>query len=300
MLKVVYPLDGYGCPANQTFAYGCVSPGWALTLNRQAVKPISPQGFFSVVIPLTDGLNTLHFVATSPNGLEQGEQTLTVIGPNKAFKPTLPSKPTTPLLEQSPRAWHRRIEDLRMVLDAGHGGSELGTIAPTGVPEKDLNLRVALAIEEALKQAGLTHVFLTRREDRDVSLQAREVFVEESKAHLSLSIHHNALPDDATPWKHEGTSVHYYHPYAQPLAQLFLETLITSTGQPNDGVIHSSFAMTRLPHTPGLLLELGYTTHPNDAERILAPDFPQRVAAGIVSTVIAAPIEFLGQAVEIK
>jgi N-acetylmuramoyl-L-alanine amidase len=284
-LQVVYPLDGYACPATQTFAYGSVPQGWTLTLNGNTVEPLSLHGFFSVVIPLVEGENLLHFVAMSPSDHTQSKA-ITVIGPKQDFKPVPPNKPTAPLLEQSPVTWPKRWNDLRIVLDAGHGGSELGTIAPNGLPEKDLNLTMTLAIEAALKQAGLTHVFLTRQEDREVSLQARNAFVEQAKAHLSLSIHHNALPDHANPWEHEGTSVHYYHPYALLLAQLCLETLTHRNGQPNDGTIHSSFVMTRLPHTPGLLLELGYTTHPQDAERILAPDFASRVADGIVAALI--------------
>src|SRR4051794_19766671 len=57
---------------------------------------------------------------------------------------------------------------LRVVIDAGHGGSDPGTLSPSlPLQEKDVTLRVALLTGAALQRRGV-EVAYTRTDDRDV------------------------------------------------------------------------------------------------------------------------------------
>lgn len=79
----------------------------------------------------------------------------------------------------------------RVVLDPGHGGKDSGAIGPDGAKEKDLTLAMAKRLRRHLEAMGL-EVFLTREDDRTLSLEDRTRFANEKGADLFLSLHVNA------------------------------------------------------------------------------------------------------------
>jgi len=87
-----------------------------------------------------------------------------------------------------------------VVIDAGHGGHDPGAIAPSGeLREKDLTLKVALAIKDALLASGRVRVALTREDDRFLILQERYGIARRLGANLFISIHcDSATSEDAT------------------------------------------------------------------------------------------------------
>ncbi|MCP4870030.1 MAG: N-acetylmuramoyl-L-alanine amidase [Proteobacteria bacterium] len=74
-----------------------------------------------------------------------------------------------PLLSDYPSRFGRP----RIVLDAGHGGSQSGAVRSWSAAEKDINLRVTLALADRLWAAGAWEVVLTRATDRTRSIGAR-------------------------------------------------------------------------------------------------------------------------------
>lgn len=83
-----------------------------------------------------------------------------------------------------------------VVIDAGHGGHDPGAIGPTGLKEKDVNLRIAKALKAKLdkdgKQFGITKVYLTRSTDKFIPLEERTAIAKKQGADLFISIHCNA------------------------------------------------------------------------------------------------------------
>ena len=80
----------------------------------------------------------------------------------------------------------------RIVLDAGHGGSDTGTISRSGLAEKDLVLDVAMRLGKLLEQRMNSEVIYTRTEDVYVPLEERTRLANEHRADLFLSIHANS------------------------------------------------------------------------------------------------------------
>lgn len=76
-----------------------------------------------------------------------------------------------------------------VVIDAGHGGRDPGAIASDGTREKDLTLRTALAIRDALVRSGRVRVALTREDDRYLILQERYGIARRLGADLFISVH---------------------------------------------------------------------------------------------------------------
>jgi N-acetylmuramoyl-L-alanine amidase len=80
-----------------------------------------------------------------------------------------------------------------VVIDPGHGGSNLGAAGATGLPEKQLALALARAVADRLRGRGIT-VELTRTGDRTVTLRQRVELADRVPADLFVSIHANASP----------------------------------------------------------------------------------------------------------
>jgi len=79
----------------------------------------------------------------------------------------------------------------RIVIDAGHGGTDPGAKA-NGVEEAELVLDIALRVEKLLKQQPGMQVILTRRTDVFIPLEERTEIANREGADLFLSIHANA------------------------------------------------------------------------------------------------------------
>jgi N-acetylmuramoyl-L-alanine amidase len=81
----------------------------------------------------------------------------------------------------------------RVVIDAGHGGHDTGTIGVAGTKEKDVALAIAKKVGAILRDQGL-EVVQTRERDRFVRLEDRTRLANVARGDLFLSIHCNSVP----------------------------------------------------------------------------------------------------------
>lgn len=80
-----------------------------------------------------------------------------------------------------------------IVIDAGHGGTDPGAIAATGVFEKDIVFGFAQSFAERLEQSGRYRLVMTRDRDVFVPLAERVRIAREAKADLFVSIHADSI-----------------------------------------------------------------------------------------------------------
>src|SRR5262249_11487741 len=83
----------------------------------------------------------------------------------------------------------------RIVVDAGHGGHDTGTIGPSGLLEKDLVLDVALRLGRLLDQRMGADVVFTRDDDTFIPLETRTAIANRGQADLFISVHANSSQD---------------------------------------------------------------------------------------------------------
>jgi len=81
-----------------------------------------------------------------------------------------------------------------IVLDAGHGGKDPGSISPSGLKEKDVALDIVKRIGKLLKKKLKVNVVYTRDEDIYVSLEERGKIANRNEGKLFISIHLNSFP----------------------------------------------------------------------------------------------------------
>jgi N-acetylmuramoyl-L-alanine amidase/putative methionine-R-sulfoxide reductase with GAF domain len=109
-------------------------------------------------------------------------------------KPISLSKPS-PAVELLPkRLSHQALlspADFRIVLDAGHGGWDLGTIGKKGLLEKDLVLDIVNRLGQLVENKLAAQVIYTRQDDSYLPLEKRAEIANLAKADLFLSVHAN-------------------------------------------------------------------------------------------------------------
>lgn len=97
-------------------------------------------------------------------------------------------------LSAAPRVQQPKGENFVIVIDPGHGGENEGTIE-NGFQEKSMTLVTALAMYDELTKYDHVEVYLTRTEDKDMSLEERAKFAASVNADFLFSIHYNASVD---------------------------------------------------------------------------------------------------------
>lgn len=147
----------------------------------------------------------------------------------------------------------------KVVIDAGHGGTDAGAIGG-GTYEKDITLDVAKRVEDLLKKSGFA-VLMTRPNDAYVSLQDRVAMSENYNPDIFVSIHVNSsVRPEIT-----GVETHYYHQESMTLAQTVHSSLASAVDSPNRGLFKSKFYVINHTTAPAILVEIGFIS--NSAER---------------------------------
>lgn len=172
------------------------------------------------------------------------------------------------------------LSGIKILLDPGHGGAELGSRGPTGYPEKDINLVISKLVQEQLEQLGAT-VYMTREEDKEVSLTERVAMIDKIEPAIAVSLHYNALPDGGDAMNTKGLAAFWYHPQAHSLAMFLHNYLVKKLNRPDYGVYWNNLALTRPATAPSVLLELGFMINPNEFEWIVNPQEQKKLAVAI-------------------
>jgi len=261
---------------------------------------------------------------TAESAVAKGTNARGRVPRNASGKPDLikaPSVPTTTRDGQSTLTRTLGLKIGRIVIDAGHGGHDTGTIGPTGLMEKDLCLDVALRLGKIIQQKlpGADVVF-TRPDDTFIPLEERTRIANEAKADLFISIHANSSHDSLA----RGIETYYLNlkgsaeamevaarenasssdgihdledlvkriartekidesrEFAQDVQDSLSRNVQKSTKQiKNRGVRKAPFVVLIGADMPSILTEISFLSNPADERMLKQPEHRQRVAEGI-------------------
>lgn len=178
------------------------------------------------------------------------------------------------------------LEGLNITVDAGHGGSELGALGCLGDYEKDINLDIAIELQDLLSQMGAC-VTMTRECDGFISLEDRVKYAQDNCTNIFVSIHLNSIPDIPMDiHKNRGTSVYYYNKNSKILAQEIEKSLTSEINTRKDGIKTASFAVIRPTDYVGVLVETAYMTNPLDSVIYESDGFARKAARGIANGIL--------------
>jgi N-acetylmuramoyl-L-alanine amidase len=252
------------------------------------------------------------------------EKTVLPLSKNAAKKmallePPPEPKPTRDGQRSLSRALGLKIS--RIVIDAGHGGHDTGTIGPHGLMEKDLCLDVALRlgslIEEKLPGAEVVY---TRMDDTFIPLEERTAIANNAQADLFISIHANSSHDGSA----RGIETYYLNfattaesmevasrenalsqesqhdlqdlikkiarndkvEESKELASDIQDSLtqrlqLVAHGEKNRGVKKAPFIVLIGANMPSILSEISFVSNPSDERLLRKGDQRQRIADGL-------------------
>jgi N-acetylmuramoyl-L-alanine amidase len=297
-----------------------------------AILKIARASHNSSNIHETTGLRGAEAGAIEPNGDGKSDTSVRASQPAATLKvsktsnskadldqPAIAPQPTHDGQSTLTRALGLKIG--RIVIDAGHGGHDTGTIGPTGLMEKDLCLDVALRLGKIVKQRlpGAEVVF-TRSDDSFIPLEERTAIANEAHADLFISIHANSSQDHGA----RGIETYYLNLKGSPEAmevaarenavanvgihdledlvkkiarnekidesREFAEDIQSSLSQrvqkankpvKNRGVRKAPFVVLIGADMPSILTEISFLSNPADEQLLKQPENRQRVAEGL-------------------
>ena len=208
----------------------------------------------------------------------------------------------------------------RIVIDAGHGGHDTGTIGPDGLMEKDLVLDVALRLGRLLETRLGADVIYTRDDDTFIPLETRTAIANEHQADLFISIHANSSSDPSA----RGVETYYLNFTSNPDAlevaarenavsqksifelqdlvkkitlkdkieesrelasdvqQSLYSGLATKRSTLRDrGVKKAPFVVLIGANMPSILAEISFVSNPTDEAKLETPEYREKIAESL-------------------
>lgn len=288
-----------------------------LSLTRVRIaQPVS--GITRVVLDTKDGSNFSVSMETNPYRLvvelRAVPKSLAAARPASSV-----AKPVTnvPLAAANPSSQPlpARTGKFRIVLDAGHGGWDFGTIGREGLLEKDLVLDVTRRLGKLLQSRIGAEVMFTRTGDDYLPLDQRADFANQAQADLFVSIHANYSSSASA----RGVETYYTNlfsapgfkeleghtnqPHAAPislsagglhekieesrrLATSVQHALYTTLAAKNSdirdrGIKDASFVVLTGTTMPSILTEISFVSSPADEQNLQSEAYRQQIAEAL-------------------
>ena len=210
-----------------------------------------------------------------------------------------------------------RSGKFRIVLDAGHGGWDKGTVGRQGLTEKDLVLDVAQRLGKLLQARLGSEVLFTRTGDTYLSLDQRADIANQAQADLFVSVHANysnstaargvetyysdlfSAPGSREAEKHEDGTFAKPTPVSLSIEQLhdkiedsrrlatsvqrslYTTLAVNSPDIRNRGIKDSTFVVLTGTTMPAILTEISFVSSPDDEHNLQSPTYRQQIAEGL-------------------
>ena len=213
--------------------------------------------------------------------------------------------------------WRARVPKLRIVVDAGHGGWDLGTVGRRGLLEKDLVLEIAQRLGKLLESRLGADVILTRNDDTYIPLDERASMANQAQADLFISVHANYsdLPSA------RGVETYYTNMFSSPNARdletranpatkgetalsltatelyekieqsrrlalsvqrsLYGSLAAQNPGLRDRGVKEASYVVLTETAMPGILAEVSFVSSPTDEQKLRSDGYREQIAEAL-------------------
>ena len=180
-----------------------------------------------------------------------------------------------------------------VIIDAGHGGFDGGAVSDDGTVEKDINLSIALYLQEYLSIFNIKTIMIretdcsvednglnTIRQKKSSDLHNRMKIMQETDNAIFVSIHQNKFPDG----KYSGTQV-FYSPKtkdeSQVLAQTIQDYIVNTLQKDNERQIKECGTSVFLMYNavkPAVLVECGFLSNYEETQRLKSSEYQKKIA----------------------
>ena len=192
------------------------------------------------------------------------------------------------------------VDSKVIVIDAGHGGEDRSVqLHLIGLNEANLNLKIALKLQNLLEQSGTT-VILTRSDDTSIyeldkktlsqkkvsDIKNRVKLGNESGADIFISIHMNKIPQT----QYDGWQTFYNvkSEKGKLLAEKIQEALNDAIPRKNNRLAKSINSIYIVDHVeiPLTIVECGFLSNQEELSLLMQESYQERLAYGIYIGII--------------
>jgi len=182
-----------------------------------------------------------------------------------------------------------------IIIDAGHGGVDGGATSCTGVLESNINLEIALRLNDLMHLLGMKTTMI-RTTDRSIytegetiaakkvsDLKERVRIVDKTDNAVLISLHQNYFSDS----RYYGAQTFYADTDGSKELACELQAKIAETLTPgNKRMAKKATGIYLMEHikTCGVLLECGFISNPQENARLLTPEYQKNLCCVIAST----------------
>ena len=183
-----------------------------------------------------------------------------------------------------------------VIIDAGHGGVDGGAVSCTGVYESNLNLDIALKLNDLMHFLGIKTIMI-RDSDRSVytsgetiaqkkisDLKERVRIVNGTPGAILISIHQNYFADS----RYSGAQVFYAQTDGSKLLAESLQNAFIKTINPTSRrQIKKSDGVYLMQHVqcPAALIECGFLSNANEEYKLRTQEYQRQICSVIASSV---------------
>jgi N-acetylmuramoyl-L-alanine amidase len=190
-----------------------------------------------------------------------------------------------------------------IVVDAGHGGYDPGSIGPGKNQEKDITLLISRKLASYLSQAGALVVNI-REEDNDLAgddfsgsllerkrkdLAARVAIAEKNRADIFISIHANA--DISPRWSGAQTFYSGNSEKAKKIAIAIQDELTRVLGNTTRKANTGNYFVTNKTNMTSVIVEVGFLSNPKEEKLLISDEYQNKVARAIFSGIARSQID---------
>ena len=183
----------------------------------------------------------------------------------------------------------------RIVIDAGHGGIDGGATSCTGVLESQINLEIALRVNDLFCLLGYDTV-LIRKTDESIytegttiaaqkisDLKERVRITNETQGAVLISIHQNTFSDS----RYHGAQVFYAPTQSSDrLAKQMQQELVSCLDPDSNRKVKKADNVYFMQHIdcPGVLIECGFLSNPEEEAKLRNSEYQKKLSAVIVGS----------------
>ncbi len=186
---------------------------------------------------------------------------------------------------QTLKSGDKPLSGKRIVVDAGHGGSDVGALGPGESPEKDLNGNIASILADKLRKLG-ADVVESRPGDETVDLYARMDLLNAECPDLAISVHHNSVAASSNALKTKGFMALYSNNSGVGLSKTISDVVCRELGRDQKPTAYQQLAVARNHRFPSTLLEMCFISNVEEYQWSITEGNAERSADAIVEGVL--------------
>lgn len=187
-------------------------------------------------------------------------------------------------MKEETRETFKLSNEMQVILDAGHGGIDVGKTGVNGEKEKDINLEISKKIKKFLSDSNVT-VKMTREGDERLADSQREDLkartdIMNGGALLAVSIHQNSYRDPAV----SGAQVFYYTDSEEGrTAAGMIQAELNALAPDNEKEIRANDSYYILKNTriPTVIVECGFLSSYTEAEKLADDEYQNMIAEAV-------------------